>query len=155
MITAWSLFGMQRSRSSATLWRVLRLGLLLVGLLYAHAVSPEATVSHLSPGEGASMSGVHRAAATESGNLASAMSASSGDQRSTGHQDGHGHQHGVEDCALGQPPQSPDAGSPCLSPLHSASHDNQALRPVRPRQVAARDAVAPIAHAANSAVLRI
>lgn len=155
MITAWSLFGTQRSRSSATLWRVLRLGLLLFGLLYAHAVSPEATVSHLSVGEGASVSGVHCEAATESKSLASAMSAPSGGQKSTGQRDGHGHQHAVEDCALGQPPQSPYAGVPCLSPLHSASHDNEMLRPVRARHVAARDAVAPIAHAADSAVLRI
>jgi hypothetical protein len=106
-------------------------------------------------GEGVSVTGVHCEPATENENMASARSAASAGRKSTGHRDGHGHQHAVEDCALGQPPQSPDAGVPCLSPLQAASHDNEALRPVRARHAAARDAVAPIAHAADSAVLRI
>ncbi|KUO14995.1 hypothetical protein [Streptomyces dysideae] len=139
MITAWSPSGARRSRSTAALWRVLGLGLFLFGLLYTHAVSPEATVSHLGT-DRVSVSTVHVESVAED---------------LTDHSDGHGHQHAGEDCALGQPSQGPDMAAPCLSPLHPVSDENEPLRPVAVRHAAPRDLVAPPAHAAASAVLRV
>lgn len=154
MITAWSPSGVQRSRSSAALWRALGLGLFLFGLLYTHAASPEATVSHLEYGAGVSVSSVHFESTAENGNVASATLPLSADEQAGGHHDGHGEQHAVHECALGQPPHGPDLAVPCLSPLRSASDSGGMPRLAYPRHSAAQGAVAPIAHS-DSAVLRI
>ena len=156
MITAWTPSDVLRSGSSAALWRVLGLGLLLFGFLYMHAASPEETVSHLAADGGASVSGARFAPAVEGGNVASATWAQSADEQSADHHDGHGRHHTHADCALGQPPQGPAVAVPCLSPLSSESGDGAAVaRPVHARQSAAREAVAPITHSADSTVLRI
>ncbi|MEU0680173.1 MULTISPECIES: DUF6153 family protein [Streptomyces] len=155
MITAWSPSGVQRSRSSAALWHVLGLGLILFGLLYTHAASPNATVSHLASGEGVSVSGAHFEPTTEHGNVASATSAQPAGEHPEGHHDGHGQQHADEDCALGQPPQGPAVAVPCLSPLSSENGDELLPGSVFTRQAAARDFTAPITPPADSAVLRI
>ncbi len=155
MITAWSPSGVQRSRSSAALWRVLGLGLFLFGLLYTHAASPEMTVSHLTSGTGVSASGVHFEPTVEHEDVASATSAQPANGQPEGHHDGHGQQHAVEDCAMGQPPQGPDVTVPCLSPL-SSENGNEVPGSVPARHATAtRDFVAPRTQAADSAVLRI
>ncbi|MFE3037839.1 hypothetical protein ACFXKY_40060 [Streptomyces canus] len=88
--------------------------------------------------------------------MASATEAHPSDELPVGHHDGHGPQHTGEDCALGQPPQGPVVALPCLSPLHSeAGAGDVTPRQAHPRRSSARDTVAPIAHAADSAVLRI
>ncbi|MEU6375229.1 hypothetical protein [Streptomyces sp. NPDC046909] len=156
MITAWSPSGMQRSRSSAALWRVLGLGLCLFGLLYTHAVSPGATVSHLTAEGGVWAADAHFEPFADDTSVASATPAQPAHEEPADHHDGHGQQHTGEDCALGQPPQGPAVALPCLSPLHSDTGDDAgAPRPAHSRHSSARDAVAPITHAAHSAVLRI
>lgn len=135
---------------------MLGLGLFLFGLLYTHAVSPDATVSHLVTEGGVSSSGTYFEPTAEGESVASATVAQPAEERPADHHDGHGQQHTGEDCALGQPPQGPAVALPCLSPLHSETGDNGAApRPAHSRHSAARDAAAPIAHAADSAVLRI
>ncbi len=159
MITAWSLSGVQRSRSTAVLWRVLGLGLFLFGLLYTHAVSPDATVRHVASGEGASLSDVHFEPFADRERVANAMSAASvsmtPDAPSGDHHDGHGQHHAGGECELGQPPQGPGVGVPCLSPLGSESDGSGLPQLVDARHAASRDFPAPTAHAADSAVLRI
>lgn len=159
MITAWSPSGVQRSRSTAVLWRMLALGLFLFGLLYTHAVSPDATVSHVTSGEGAAVPDVHFEPIADRAKVASATSAvrasESPDTPLDDHHDGHGQHHAGGECALGQPPQGPDVAVPCLSALSPESDDNGVHQSVYARHAAARDIVAPIAHAADSAVLRI
>lgn len=162
MITAWSPSGVQRSRSTAVLWRMLGLGLFLFGLLYTHAVSPDTTVRHVASGEGATVSDVHFEPIAVREKVAIAMSAVSAsttpDAPSGDHHDGHG-QHGQHhaggECALGQPPQGPGVSVPCLSSLSSESGDDGLPRLADARHAAARDFVATPAHAADSAVLRI
>ncbi|BBC35072.1 hypothetical protein SGFS_063660 [Streptomyces graminofaciens] len=160
MITAWSPSGAQRSRSTAVLWRMVGLGLFLFGLLYTHAVSPDATVRHVSSDEGVAVSDVHFTPAVDREKVASATSAMlsgetphdpSGDRH-----EGHGQHHAGGECSLGQPPQAPGVGVPCLSPLSSASDGDDGLSQlVRAHYTAAQDVVAPVEHAADSAVLRI
>lgn len=161
-MTAWSLSGMQRSRSTAALWRVLGLGLFLFGLLYTHAVSPDATVRHLASGEGVTVSDVHFEPVADHEKVATVTSAvrpsETPDVPSDDHHDGHGQHHAGGECALGQPPQGPDLAAPCLSALSALStesDDNGVPRSVYAGHAAARDMVAPTAHAADSAVLRI
>ncbi|WP_055569246.1 hypothetical protein [Streptomyces atriruber] len=83
------------------------------------------------------------------GGDASAVAAAPGS-----HRHDHPQSHTVEECALGQPPQGPDVDLPCLSPLGAA---RQAGAPVAAgaQRVAGRDFVVPIAHAADSTILRI
>jgi hypothetical protein len=134
--------------------RVLGLGLLLFGLLYMHAASPSATVSHLAPHASASPHGVHDEPVAASESVATATSDGMAGQRPEGHHDGHGQQHAGEDCALGQPQQGPAVAVPCLSPLNPVSADG-APGSVSARRALAEGSTAPITHPANSAVLRI
>ncbi|WP_142217807.1 hypothetical protein [Streptomyces sp. SLBN-118] len=133
---------------------MLGLGLLLFGLLYTHAVNPDATMSHLVADEGVSVSGTHFEPTVERENVASATSGHLANAQPKGHDDGHGHQHAVEDCALGQPPQGPAVAVPCLSPLGSEDGDD-VPGAVPARHAAVRDFAAPITQVADSAVLRI
>lgn len=155
MITAWFPSRAPRSRSSAALWRVLGLGLFLFGLLYTHAVGPDATVSHLASGKGVSAPGVHSESSVEHVDVANAMSVQSAGEQPEGHHDGHGQRHAGEVCAVGQPSQGPTVAVPCLCPLSSASSDERpGAAPARHASVA-RDFVAPRTHTADSTVLRI
>ncbi|GLP70288.1 hypothetical protein TUSST3_69090 [Streptomyces sp. TUS-ST3] len=159
MITAWSLSGVQRSRSTAALWRVLGLGLFLFGLLYTHAVSPDATVRHLASGESVTVSDVRLELVADHEKVATATSAvrasETPDAPSGDHHGGHGQHHAGGECELAQPPQGPDLAAPCPSALGPESDDNGVPQPVYAGHAAARDIVAPTAHAADSAVLRI
>ncbi|TGB09389.1 hypothetical protein [Streptomyces sp. MZ04] len=153
-MTARSLSGVLRSRSSAAPLRLLGLGLILFGLLYTHAVSPDATVGHLASAEGVS---AQAADASHSALVRHVASASQGhdatDQPSGGHGD-HGGQHAFEECGLGQPSQGPEVDVPALSPLGLAVEDEAPhIAHVRPSAV--RGFVIPIPHAAESPVLRI
>ncbi|MET8684752.1 hypothetical protein ABZV77_11100 [Streptomyces sp. NPDC004732] len=71
-----------------------------------------------------------------------------------GHSHDHPQSHTVEECALGQPPQGPDVDLPCLSPLGSAWLDGVPV-PAGAQRVAGRDFVVPIAHAADTTILRV
>lgn len=150
---------MQRSRSTAVLWRVLGLGLFLFGLLYTHAVSPDATVRHVTSGEGAVASRVHFEPIADREKVAIATSvvfaSVTPDDPSYDHHDGHGQHHAGGECTLGQPPQGPGVGVPCLSPLSSESDGSGLPQLVDVRHATAPGFAAPTAHAADSAVLRI
>ncbi|MFM9373349.1 hypothetical protein [Streptomyces sp. Da 82-17] len=169
MITAWSPSGVRRGRPTATARRLLGLGLLLLGLLYMHAASPDSAVAHLAPGGGALTAHAGHAAPGAGGTAATATHPP--DEEPADHRDrhgddshalhghggdGHGDRHAFEECTLGQPSQGPAVGMPCLTPL---SWDPPA-EPVTPPLVhvhpsAVRGFVAPIPHAAESPVLRI
>ncbi|ANP51072.1 hypothetical protein AVL59_16860 [Streptomyces griseochromogenes] len=134
---------------------MLGLGLLLFGMLYTHAFDPDSTVSHLTPDAGVLASGTHFPAFVEGGSVASAASESSAGRQSESPHDGDGQQHAGEDCALGHPPQGPDLVVPCLSPLNSEGDEGRMPWSLPVSHSAARDLVAPMTHAADSAVLRI
>jgi hypothetical protein len=153
VITAWSPSGTQRSRSSAILWRVLGLGLFIFGLLYTHAASPDAAVSHLASETGVSAPDVRFELAAESAGVASATHGVPMGGTPGGHHEDHGQHHTGEECALGQPPQGPHVGMPCLSPLSSSWHHGMYIS-AHSRRSAAQSFVASIAHKADSAVLR-
>ncbi len=145
------------------------LGLLLFGLLYTHAVSPDETVRHLSYGEGVAVvavSAAHVTPTVDQEMVASATSAlSPGGSPHTpyapydpagGDHEGHGQHHAGGECGLGQPPQGPGAGEPCVAALSPVSSDEDSLsRPAHAHHTAARDFATPAAHAADSAILRI
>ncbi|MEU6992138.1 hypothetical protein ABZ953_15940 [Streptomyces sp. NPDC046465] len=137
-MTAWSRSGARRSRPTAALWRVVGLGLCLLGLVFAHVASPEVTSRHL--------------AAVSASIVAS--DAPSAVEESGGPRHDHRQQHAVEECALSQPPQGPDVDMPCLSPLGPRWRDGAPASP-RAHRIAGRDFVVPIAHAADSTILRI
>ncbi|MFF5359793.1 DUF6153 family protein [Streptomyces scabiei] len=145
---------MPRSRSSAALVRVLGLGLFLFGLLYTHAVSPDATVSHLASGKGVVAPGGHFEPTVKLEDVASATSRQSAGE-SQGHDDGHGQPHTGETCAVGQPSQGPAVAVPCLSPLNSESGDDEPGSAPARLATAARDSAVPRTQTADSAVLRI
>lgn len=165
MITAWSPSGVQRSRSTAVLWRLLGLGLFLFGLLYTHIVTPDATVRHLSVGGNDAVPGGHFEPVADHETVASATSVAADEtleepsEGHQGHRGGHGghgqHQAGAADCALGQPSHGPGLAVPSLSPLGAESHDNALPRLAHAGLAEARDCTAPTAHAADSEVLRI
>jgi hypothetical protein len=133
---------------------VLGLGLFLFGLLYAHVVSPDATVSHLASGKGVVAPGGHFEPTVELEDVARATARQpAGD--SQGHDDGHGQPHTGETCAVGQPSQSPAVAVPCLSPLSSESGDDEPGSAPARLATAARDSAVPRTQTADSAVLRI
>ncbi|MFM9595090.1 DUF6153 family protein [Streptomyces scabiei] len=133
---------------------MLGLGLFLFGLLYAHAVSPDATVSHLASGKGVVTHGGYFEPTVELEDVASAMSRQSAGE-SQGHDDGHGQSHAGDTCVVGQPSQGPAVAVPCLSPLSSESGDGEPGSAPARRATAARDSAGPRALTADSAVLRI
>jgi hypothetical protein len=57
MVTAWMPFGVRRARFRTGPLRVLGLAALLLGLLYAHGLSPETTTGHLATSATASVVG--------------------------------------------------------------------------------------------------
>ncbi|WP_306334059.1 hypothetical protein [Streptomyces sp. KL118A] len=129
------------------------LGLVLFGLVFAHAASPEATSRHIAAGSGVVAADPMSHAPAVSGGVvvgdASDVAVAPGS-----HRHDHPPSHTVEECALGQPPQGPDVDLPCLSPLGAA---RQSGAPVAAgaQRVAGRDFVVPIAHAADSTILRV
>ncbi|MFF1380265.1 hypothetical protein [Streptomyces sp. NPDC058308] len=152
-MTAWSRSGARRSRSAAPLWRVVGLGLCLLGLVFAHVASPEVTSRHLASvgGVTAAVSGAPAASALTS---AIAPDAPAVAEDPGGPRHDHRQQHAVEECALSQPPQGPDVDMPCLSPLGSRWRGGAPV-PLGAHRIAGRDFVVPIAHAADSTILRI
>lgn len=122
---------------------VLWLGLLLFGLLYTHAASPEATVRH-TPGVS---SAVGVSAAEEPAPAPGAGEAG-------GHHGGHGSHQYVDDCALGQPEQGPELTAPCLSPLDTAWGRGVPVM-ARTHGPAARDMAVSIPPSADPTVLRL
>jgi hypothetical protein len=157
-MTAWYPSGVRRSRSTAAVWRLLGLGLFLFGLLYSHAVTPDATARHLSAGVGAAVSGDQFAPVAIHTTTVSALPTAVGqlpEAPSQGHHGGHGQHHGGTECALGQPPHAPGPAVPCLSPLGSLSYDDVPPQSAYAGHAGARAFTAPAAHAADSAVLRV
>ncbi|MFJ9412212.1 hypothetical protein [Streptomyces sp. NPDC101393] len=155
MITAWLPSGVRRLRSPAAPLRALVLGLFLVGLLYSHAVSPDATLRHFSSGGGVSTTGVHpEPAGHPATTAAAAHSRFLSEVPDGGHHGDHGQQHTHDECALGQPPQGPGGGAPGGCSPTSERYD---LTPVwtRPAPSPAADFVVPIPHAAQPTVLRM
>ncbi|MEU6819584.1 hypothetical protein ABZ921_03070 [Streptomyces atriruber] len=130
------------------------LGLFLFGLVFAHAASPEATSRHIGAGSGVVAADPVVGVAHAADVPAVAGDASAVAEAPGSHRHDHPQSHTVEECALGQPPQGPDVDLPCLSPLGAAW---QAVVPVPAgaQRVAGRDFVVPIAHAADSTILRI
>ncbi|MEU5777921.1 hypothetical protein ABZ819_32065 [Streptomyces venezuelae] len=135
----------------AALWRVVGLGLVLFGLLFTHAASPETTSRHLGgDGRAVVVAGPVAVAGSVAGRGSSVVAEAPGKQRHD-----HPQAHTVEECALGQPPQVPGVDSPCPSPLDSAWRGDAPAPPSGARRVAGRDFVVPIAHAADSTILRV
>jgi hypothetical protein len=134
---------------------LLGLGLILFGLLYTHAASPDATVGHLNSIDSVSahMTGAAHSAPVQQ--VASATLGGQGDTESPGERHGgHSEQHAFAECGLGQPSPGPEVDVPCLSPLSpTAEHETPQAEQVRPSSV--RGFVVPIPHAAESPVLRI
>ncbi|MFK4067207.1 hypothetical protein [Streptomyces sp. NPDC029674] len=117
-------------------------------MLVAHVIGPDATSRHLAAESGAVPVAV---AVVEASGVSDGPRAGEGPG---GHRHDHPQQHTVAECALGQPPQGPAVDVPCLSPLGSRGWDG-APAPTRAHHVAGRDFVVPIAHAADSTILRI
>ncbi|MCB5164332.1 hypothetical protein LG634_05705 [Streptomyces bambusae] len=121
-----------RSRRGAAAPRIAMAVLVLLGLLFTHAVAPDSAPVHLTAAGGYGPHG-------------------------PGHHGGHGTGHAVETCALGQPQAGPQAPQPVRSPLGSAPQDGAPAAPVPAAVVPAATGgfVVPIPHAAQSAVLRL
>lgn len=145
-MTAWSPSSARRSRSTVVLWRAVGLGLFLFGLVFTHVASPEATSRHLGTDRGVVTASV-MSPATVSRDVPAFAGAPDGPRHE------HPQQHTVEECALGQPPQGPGVELPCLSPLDPRWQDGVSAS-VRAQRGAGRDVVLPIAHAADSTILR-
>ncbi|MFE0172382.1 DUF6153 family protein [Streptomyces sp. NPDC059002] len=131
------------------------LGLVLFGLLYTHAASPDATVRHVQQVDAASAhaSAAPRTAPTQG--VASATHGHDGAEPSGERHGGHSDQHAFEECALGQPSHGPDVDAPCVSPLDSATVAPVPTYAEQVRPSAVRGFVVPTPHAAESPVLRI
>ncbi|QES40085.1 hypothetical protein DEJ49_03020 [Streptomyces venezuelae] len=127
------------------LWRVVGLGLVLFGLVFTHVASPETTSRHLGAGNGV-------VAAGPTVDVGRGSSVVAEVPREQGHR--HPPAHTVEECALGQPPQGPGVDLPCLSPLDSAWRGDAPVPP-HAQRFAGRDLPVPIAHAAESTILRV
>ncbi|MEU8956342.1 hypothetical protein AB0C93_18805 [Streptomyces sp. NPDC048518] len=154
MMTAWSPSGARRNRSVAVLWRAVGLGLFLFGLVFVHVASPEATSRHLTVFGGVGMPGAGAVVrATSAGGEAVDAPVVAGAPGGPRHD--HRQQHTVEECALSQPPQGPDVDLPCLSPLGSRWRPGAPASTHAAHRIAGRDFVVPIAHAADSTILRI
>ncbi|MEB8339517.1 hypothetical protein [Streptomyces endophyticus] len=154
MMTAWSPSGALRSRSTAIPLRLLGLGVLLFGLLYTHAVSPESTVGHVASGSGTSTAIAGHTAPGPEQPVAIATHGPAEAPVDHHGGDSHGQQHALDECGLGQPSQGPALGLPCLTSLSSAAETVvPPLVHIRPSAV--RGFVVPIPHAAESPVLRI
>ncbi|MEV2253743.1 hypothetical protein AB0I94_24725 [Streptomyces sp. NPDC050147] len=154
MITAWSPSRVLRSRSTAIPLRLLGLGLILFGLLYAHAASPESTARHLASGSVTSAAIVGHVELGPEQPVATATRDATEAPVDHHGGDGHGRQSSLDECGLGQPAQGPVLGLPCLTSLGSAAETVvPPLVHVRPSAV--RGFVVPIPHAAESPVLRI
>ncbi len=163
-MTAWSPPGVRRSRSAAVLWRVVGLGLFLLCLVFTHAAAPDVTGRHL-VADSAAFGLTGTATGTDAGTGTVTGIDTVQDRRSaapdalpaSGASGDHHHdhrQHTVEECALGQPPQGPDVDVPCLSPLAPERTDG-APALTRAPHLAGRDFVVPIAHAADTTILRV
>lgn len=154
VIRAWSAPVARRSRTPAIPLRLLGLGLLLFGLLYTHAATPESTAEHLASGSG-TLTGIAGHALPGPEEPAAAARHDRAEAPTDPHGDGsHRQQHTLDECGLGQPSQGPALGVPCLTALRSAA---ETLVPplVHVRPSAVRGFVASIPHAAESPVLRI
>ncbi|WP_409235160.1 hypothetical protein [Streptomyces sp. PA5.6] len=150
-MTAWSPSGTRQSRLTAALWRGVGLGLVLFGLVFTHVASPGTTSRHLGADSAVVAAGSAAGAGSTAGRDASVVADVPGEQRHD-----HPPSHTVEECALGQPPQGPGVDLPCPSPLDSAWRDDvPAPASASAQRVAGRDFVVPIAHAADSTIIRV
>lgn len=145
MITARSLSGVRRTRATAVPLRALGLVLFLFGLMYTHALSPDATVRHLTVSVTQGPPGTDQSCGHDH---------SYSQSHGHGHRHDHGPAHTVEECALGQPQQGPEVGMPCLSPLSWVSDAQACVMGQGPRS-AVRASAVPIAQPADSAILRM
>ncbi|MEV5978646.1 hypothetical protein [Streptomyces sp. NPDC052114] len=120
--------------------------------MFSHAAAPDVTGRHLVADSAASgLTG------TDGDSTSERHAAVPGALPASGASDEHHHdhrQHTVEECALGQPPQGPDVDGPCLSPLAPEGNDG-APALTRAPYLAGRDFVVPIAHAADTTILRV
>jgi len=133
MVTARSLCGVPRLRSSAGSRHLLLVAMLLFAIVYGHGVSAEGVVGHLAPANApAAASAGAQGADGEPGTVVQDGHAAPGAK--TGHRDHeHGSSHPMQECVPGQPQQGPGVEAPCVSPrLDGASFSTQPLDgPVR------------------------
>ncbi|MFD9903006.1 hypothetical protein [Streptomyces sp. NPDC059063] len=134
--------------------RLLGLGLILLGLLYTHAASPDATVGHLTAAEGLSAPGAEAMHSAPVPWAAGAVHGHDDAEPSHDLRRGHGDHHAFEECAVGQPTQGPDLELPCASPLDVPVADGDP-HAERGHPSAVRHSAVPQPHAAESPVLRI
>ncbi|GAA1163059.1 hypothetical protein GCM10009654_19710 [Streptomyces hebeiensis] len=123
MITARFPFSTRRSRSSAAPLRLLGLALILFGVLYTHAASPEGTLGHLAPSDSVSALSDGPTALAAAPQFASATCHLPDTELPGGHHGDHGQHHALQECALGQPPQGPGTGMPGPSTPNSTAND--------------------------------
>jgi hypothetical protein len=116
MVTARSLCGVLRPRSSAGSRHLLLVAMLLFGLVYAHGVSAEGVAGHLSPASTTAVAAADvQLADGEPGAVFHGPRAKPG--KATGHHDDeHDTSHPVQECVPGQPQQGPELEAPCVSP---------------------------------------
>ncbi|MGW1023568.1 hypothetical protein ACWD4J_07585 [Streptomyces sp. NPDC002577] len=127
MITARPPFGARRTCRRAGALRLCWLGVLLLGVLYAHGIGVEGGSGHLSPETVTSSVAVARTVdRTPSPGVASAHDAdaagedasgddASGDPDGTGHRHGEGSSHPGGECLSVQPQDGPCLAAPAMS----------------------------------------
>lgn len=104
MVTEPTATSKRRTRSLVPPWsRLLWLGALLFGLLYAHGIHADSNAGHTAPGS---------VAAVPVGHVHDRIQASFDD-----HDTDEDSAHVVQDCATGQPPAGFDILPPTVSPL--------------------------------------
>lgn len=128
MVTVRLPFSALRPRPTAAgSWRLLWLGVLLLGLLYTHGLSGESAAGHMTTGSAAT--------ATHSAHPAvpagDAVSAHPDGQHQPGptHHDGEGG-HPAQNCLSGDPQQSVDLPLLCLAPLGGVATPGHLTRTV-------------------------
>ncbi|WP_326812521.1 hypothetical protein OIE62_06235 [Streptomyces scopuliridis] len=142
MVTPRSLFGIARTRPSASPLRMLWLALLLFGFVYTHGLSANSAAGHVAPRANApsavasSVDDAHGPA----GGAVAVVAPRGGDA------DGHGSSHPATECVPGQPQSAPGpvasglmarAWGPAAVPILAAGGTDRFV-PAAPASVTAR-----------------
>ncbi|MFI0259583.1 hypothetical protein ACH4OW_11170 [Streptomyces sp. NPDC017056] len=153
MVTARSPFGVQRSRPSASPFCALWLAVLLLGLMYTHALSAWSVVGHGPANAATAMAVAH----FPSGG--GEMSVPAADARVDTVRPAERHHdrelpHPAGECVSGQPQQGPAVAAPCPAPLDRAPTASALTGNGAGRALPASGAFSP-GNAEQAAVLRI
>ncbi|MER5182978.1 hypothetical protein ABT009_32270 [Streptomyces sp. NPDC002896] len=133
MITTRPPFGARRTCRSAGVLRLCRLGVLLLGVLYAHGIGVEGGSGHISPGTVTSSVAADRTVDRIPGPIPVPGGASAHGADAAGDPDGTGHHHGEDsphpggECLSAQPQDGPSLAAPDTACTldHAAAHIGQ------------------------------